>query len=77
MARTLSVQEVLHKVKGGNRQKKGVPRPKKTPCWLRYKNEQRAYHHQVKRIEKHVAKNPNDKPAASALTRIRNQRYGG
>lgn len=76
MAKQLSVQDVLRKAGGSKKKAKGTPAPKKTPAWQRYKNEHRAYHHQIRRIEAHIAKHPNDLPAASALTRIRNAHYG-
>ena len=73
---TKTVEEVLKRVKGAKKKAKGTPAPKRTPCFIRYKHADRGYHHQMARITAHVERNPNDKPAASALTRIRNRKYG-
>ena len=75
MSRTPSVEEVLKKTSGSKVKKKGAPKPKRTPCWSRYKSENRAYHHQVKRVTKHVERNPNDKRSVSYLGLLKERRH--
>lgn len=71
---TPSVQEFMRKTSKA-KSSKGCPSPKHTACWQRYKSARRWVSNQIKQIEKHLVKYPNDKQSASRLQSITAKQY--